>query len=102
MIKQFSQRIYYTPYQHETDRPNLGYVRGNRLALMFDGGASPKHVAEYESERDRESLPRPGMAVLSHWHWDHSFGICALNAPVLAGRLDGPYGTRYFPRSPGN
>lgn len=86
MIKQFSQRIYYTPYQHETDRPNLGYVRGDRLALMFDGGASPKHVAEYKSELEREGLPWPGMAVLSHWHWDHSFGICALDVPVLAGR----------------
>lgn len=84
MLKQVSERIYFLPCEHETDRPNLGYIRGERMALMFDCGASPAHVEKFTRALDEQGLPRPDLAVISHWHWDHSFGACALDIPVLA------------------
>jgi len=54
---------------------------------MFDAGASPKHVREYYAALERAGEKLPDLVALSHWHWDHSFGMCAIEAPVIASRL---------------
>jgi len=55
---------------------------------MVDAGASPAHALEFlQALRDEKSLPpswRPDYAVLSHWHWDHSFGLSAIGVPCFA------------------
>ena len=32
-----------------------------------------------------QGLPAPALVVLTHWHWDHSFGLAGLTCPSLAG-----------------
>ena len=81
-----SNRIFYMTFGEETDRPNLGYVRGDRFSLMFDCGASVRHVCEYRRLLREAGLPFPNFAILSHWHWDHALGMNALDIPVIAGR----------------
>jgi glyoxylase-like metal-dependent hydrolase (beta-lactamase superfamily II) len=53
---------------------------------MFDAGASPRHVQDFFSLLDVRGARRPDFVSVSHWHWDHSFGMCAINAPVIASR----------------
>ena len=40
MLKKISECIYYLPPDSETDRPVLGYIRGDRYSLMVDAGNS--------------------------------------------------------------
>ena len=87
MLQQLSDRLFYLPYSHDTDRPNLGYIRGSRYALMFDAGASPRHVKDFQHSLREKNLPDPDFSAVSHWHWDHTFGMCALSMPVIAGSL---------------
>jgi len=79
-----SERIYVLPYSEQADRPNLFYLRGDELSLAVDAGNSAAHVREFYTAIGREGLPLPQMTVITHWHWDHTFGIHAVKGHTLA------------------
>ena len=83
-LKRLTEHIWYMPYEEERDRPNLGYVKGDRWSLAIDAGHSAAHVREFYSLLEKENLPLPGLTVLTHWHWDHTFGMHAVNGLTLA------------------
>ncbi|MBQ4375079.1 MAG: MBL fold metallo-hydrolase [Erysipelotrichales bacterium] len=82
----FSGRIYYTADEEATDEPFLYYIRGDRYSLMIDAGNSPEKALAFLKECENEGLRKPDLVVLSHWHWDHTFGLCALDIPSLSSR----------------
>lgn len=81
---QITDRIWYLPACEKNDRPVLGYIRGDQYTLQIDAGASPAHGEEFSRELKRLLLPAPDFAVLTHWHWDHTFGLCGLHCPAIA------------------
>ncbi len=83
-MQKLSERIYTLPFDETTDRPVLGYIRGQKYSLMIDAGNSRQHVQLFLSELDRLGLPHPDTVAITHWHWDHSYGLCGLDACSLA------------------
>ncbi len=83
-LKRLTEHIWYMPFETERDRPNLGYVKGDHWSLAIDAGHSAAHVREFYRLLEIESLPRPRLTVLTHWHWDHTFGMHAVNGLTLA------------------
>lgn len=83
-MKKFSDRIYYLPFDEKGDRPNLGYIRGDKYSLMVDAGNSAAHVATYNAACRELGLKKPDFAALTHWHWDHVFGLHAVDCPAIA------------------
>lgn len=77
--------VWVTDPQPETDRPTLGYIRGTTAALAIDAGNSPAHLQAFYRLLEEASLPLPQLTVLTHWHWDHTFALCALPGPSLCG-----------------
>jgi glyoxylase-like metal-dependent hydrolase (beta-lactamase superfamily II) len=73
----------YTP-DDRTDRPALGAVRGERGTLIVEGGASVAHLGAFAAELAARGRPPVVAIALTHWHWDHSFGSAAVDAPVIA------------------
>lgn len=61
-----------------TDRPILGMVVGSKKTLMIDAGNSEEHVNYFLGELIKRGIPDPDLVVLTHWHWDHIFGLSAL------------------------
>lgn len=86
MLRQFSKRVYYSDPAEETDRPVLGYIAGERYSLMIDAGNSPCHVEDFYCGLDEQGLKRPDFVVLTHSHWDHSFGLCRTGAVSISCR----------------
>lgn len=82
----FSERTYYLSPTHKTDRPILGAIIGDRHVLMIDGGNSPQHVDLFLKELAQNGINMPSFVVLTHWHWDHIFGLSKLNIPIIAHR----------------
>lgn len=68
----------------KTDQPFVYYVKGSRFSLLVDAGNSPENYYRLLSELETDGLPEPDLAVLTHWHWDHTFGVCAASCPVIA------------------
>lgn len=83
-LQKITDRIWMLPCDHFTDRPNLYYIRGDVRSMAVDAGASPAHTADFYHAIDAAGLPRPQVTVLSHWHWDHTFGLCAAEGETFA------------------
>ena len=85
-LYQLTERIWVYPFEEERDRPNLGYIRGDRWSLAVDAGHSAAHTAEFYHAIQAAGLPLPALTVLTHWHWDHTFGMHAVHGLTLASR----------------
>lgn len=74
-LKKLTERIFYYPHQPEFDRPMLAYLGGDRFSLAVDAGYSAGHVDEFYAALDRAGLKKPDFTVITHWHYDHTFGM---------------------------
>jgi len=79
MLIKLTERIYYMPSDDKTDRPLLGLICGDKYSLVVDAGNSPAHANEFLTDISKLDIPPLKYLVLTHWHWDHVFGIEAMN-----------------------
>lgn len=86
-LKRLSERLYYLPAEERTDRPILGYIRGDTYSLAVDAGNSSDHVEKLYRELRESDLRLPDFTVITHWHWDHSFGMHAVSGKTIASYL---------------
>jgi len=86
VFQKITNHIHMRKFQHHTDRPNIGYIRGERGVLLFDAGNSGGNVEQLKRELNDAGLPLPNYLALSHWHWDHSYGAAFWGCPIIAGR----------------
>lgn len=86
MLQQLTEKVWYLPHDEPSDRPVLTYIQGDQLSVAVDAGASPAHVREFYTAITDKRLPIPEITILTHWHWDHSFGLCAVNGFTLASK----------------
>jgi len=90
-LKRLTERIWVYPYEEERDRPNLSYIRGDRWSMAVDAGHSAEHTQEFYRALEDAGLPLPKLTVLTHWHWDHTFGMHAVHGLCLANERTNQY-----------
>ncbi len=86
MLQQLTDRVWYLPHDEASDRPVLTYIEGDQLCVAVDAGASPAHVREFYTAITDQRLTVPEITILTHWHWDHSFGLSAVNGFTMASK----------------
>lgn len=79
MLNKISERVYYMDYVQQGDRPVLGLVVGDDCCLVIDGGNSKEHAEEFLSYVKKLDVPPLKYLLLTHWHWDHVWGIETMN-----------------------
>ncbi len=84
MLIQISPHVYILPFDEARDRPNIGYIRGENYSMLIDAGNSPAHLATMLQSIEREGLPVPKIALITHWHWDHTFAMHAFEGMTVA------------------
>lgn len=77
-IKKIGQSFWYITPISLTDRPILGMVVGSNKTLMIDAGNSEDHANYFIQKTLKHENASPDLVVLTHWHWDHIFGLPAL------------------------
>ena len=97
-LEKLTERVWVYPYEEERDRPNLSYIKGDRWSLAVDAGHSDDHVREFYRALEKEGLPLPELTVLTHWHWDHTFGMHAIHGLSLANERTNQYLTDFSAR----
>lgn len=84
MLYKLSDRIYYSKHRYTILEPAIGYVLGDNYSVMIDAGNSRNQVNEFFEDLKRENLPLPSFVILTHYHWDHSFGCGYLDIPIIS------------------
>lgn len=82
-----SNRIYMLPFVQKTDRPNLFYIKGDNYSAAIDAGNSKAHVEEFYRELEANGFELPQYTIITHWHWDHTFGLHAITGISIASAL---------------
>ena len=77
----------YLPPDHTFDRPLLGYIKGDRFSVAIDAGSSVSHVGIFYFELENAGLPLPEITILTHSHWDHSFGLASVHGVSIANEI---------------
>ena len=83
-LTKVTDRVWYYPFEKERDRPILGYLKGDEWSFAVDAGHSRQHTLEFYSALEKAGLPLPYVTVLTHWHWDHSFGLHAIKGKCIS------------------
>ena len=83
-IQKIGEHSWIYPCDAVKDRPNLGYIEGTNMALAVDAGHSSSHVMDFYDALEKEMLPLPDITVITHWHWDHTFGMHAVHGKTMA------------------
>lgn len=83
-FKKLTNHIYYLEHDAQVDRPMLAYLQGDRYSLAIDAGYSASHVQDFYHAIETEQLKKPDFTVITHWHYDHTFGMHAIQGLSIA------------------
>ncbi|MBQ3419255.1 MAG: MBL fold metallo-hydrolase [Erysipelotrichaceae bacterium] len=86
-----NDRVYYSEYEDLRDRPTIGYIKGDNYSIAIDAGHSKEHLDEFYDALKENNLPLPMLTVITHWHWDHSFAMHAINGLSIANKRTNEY-----------
>lgn len=82
-LKKLDNNYYILNYQENTDRPNLAYILKGEDAYIIDAGNSKKHVKHFYKQITKAKLPLPKFSIITHHHWDHTFGLIHTNTTSI-------------------
>ena len=83
-LEKLTDKIYYDPHQPEVDRPMLAYLKGSRISLAIDAGYSDNHVNDFYELLNQSGLKKPDFTAITHWHYDHTFGMHHIQGASIA------------------
>ena len=83
-LNKLTDKIYYLPHEPEVDRPMLAYIKGDNLSLAIDAGYSASHVNDFYKSIQLNGFREPDFTVITHWHYDHTFGMHAIKGISIA------------------
>lgn len=81
-LVRISEHVSYLPPYQETDRPVLAAISGDQYTLLMDAGNSANHAKLWLSQLGDLGI-KGDWLVLTHWHWDHVFGLGEMAMPVF-------------------
>lgn len=82
-----TDKIYFFSGEQETDRPFLYYIKGSNYSVAIDAGQSKEHVEQFYSAIQKEGFEVPKYTIITHWHWDHTFGLPYIQGKSISSQL---------------
>ncbi|TQR04657.1 MBL fold metallo-hydrolase [Psychrobacillus soli] len=82
-LQKLSNRLFYLPPYQKTDRPILAAIVGDNQTLLIDSGNSSNHAKQFKEQLTSYHIVGDILA-LTHWHWDHVFGLYEMDMPSIA------------------
>lgn len=84
-LTKISDRLYYLPPVQVTDRPILGAIVGEEKTVLIDSGNSSQHAKLFLQQLEEIGI-RADLLIITHWHWDHVFGMSEIAVPSISCR----------------
>ena len=83
LLRRITDSIYYLPFEQRLDRPSLYYIKGSDYSVAIDAGTSKRHVEKFYEGIMELNFPLPETTIITHWHWDHTFGLNGIHGKSL-------------------
>lgn len=85
---QLSESVWLWPHHPDPTRieASVGIIARGHSSILVDAGNSPVVARNLLSEMKAVGLPEVSKIIYTHHHWDHIYGACAVQAPVIAHR----------------
>ncbi|WP_211239693.1 MBL fold metallo-hydrolase [Jiangella gansuensis] len=89
MLRHLTGPVWLWPADPDPDNVQaaVGVVAGETGSIVVDAGHSPALARQVRAAMAVAGLPPAARVVLTHHHWDHTWGAAAWEAPVVAHRL---------------
>lgn len=81
---QISEHVFASEHDDANDQPYVYLIHGASWNLQIDTGNSPRNYRMFLNEVEQAGFAKPKLIGLTHWHWDHTFGMSAAEVPVMA------------------
>lgn len=83
---QLDDHVWYWPHHPDPSavQPSTGGIVGQHKSILVDAGNSPAQARQVRTALDQAGLPPVGMIIYTHHHWDHVYGACVYDVPVIA------------------
>jgi glyoxylase-like metal-dependent hydrolase (beta-lactamase superfamily II) len=65
----------------------VGIITGENETVLVDAGNSPQFARRIKDELQRSGFPPVHRIIYTHNHWDHTYGACEFQVPVIAHSL---------------
>ncbi len=82
-LNKLNDSYYLLEYKENTDRPNLAYIYRENNSYIIDSGNSKKHLKYFYKMLKKNNLPLPKYSIITHHHWDHTFGLKYTNTTSI-------------------
>jgi len=86
-IEKLSDQVFYSHTNHKCDQPILGAIVGSSAVLMVDAGGHEEYLRQFLNFLKERNAPENVLLVLTHWHWDHVFGLAGYGNQIIAHSL---------------
>jgi glyoxylase-like metal-dependent hydrolase (beta-lactamase superfamily II) len=63
---------------------SVGIIIDQNETVLIDAGNSPQLARRIKDELKQCGFPPVGHIIYTHHHWDHTYGACEFQAPVVA------------------
>ena len=85
-LTQLSEHTWFLPHDPDPNavQSSVGVISTRNDSLLVDAGNSPRLARKLKAELARCHLPPVTRIIYTHHHWDHIYGACEFEVPVIA------------------
>lgn len=85
-LSQLAENVWLWPHD---PRPHLvqssvGIISDSSETILIDAGNSPLLASQIKMELGRLGFPPVSYIIYTHHHWDHIYGACVFQVPIVA------------------
>ena len=85
-LKPLTEHVWLLPHDPDETavQSSVGVITSRNESILIDAGNSPRLARKIKTELARNHLPPVSHIIYTHHHWDHIYGACEFDVPVIA------------------
>lgn len=85
-LTQLAENVWLWPHDSSFNaiQSSVGVVISGNETILVDAGNSPQLARRIKDALRQHGFPPVSQIIYTHHHWDHTYGACEFQAPVLA------------------
>ena len=85
-LEQLTEHTWLLPHHPDENavQSSIGVITSQSESVLIDAVNSPRLARKIKTELTRNNLPPVSRIIYTHHHWDHVYGACEFDVPIIA------------------